>query len=52
MSGQAELDPDELAASLKQMVLSCAPYIKESSSYEEAAEMIEHMEENDRNFHR
>ena len=46
------LDGEELVASLKQLVISFCPYIKESGSVEQAEDSIVHMEENNENFHR
>ena len=43
---------EELVASLKQLVISFCPYIKESGSVEQAEDSIVHMEENNENFHR
>ena len=46
------LEGEELVASLKQLVISFCPYIKESGSVEQAEDSIVHMEENNENFHR
>ena len=46
------LEGEELVASLKQLVISFCPYIKEAGSVEQAEDSIVRMEENNENFHR
>ncbi|KAK2153058.1 hypothetical protein LSH36_309g01038 [Paralvinella palmiformis] len=43
---------DELVASLKQLLPSFAPHIKDAGSVEQAEPALVHMEENDENFHK
>ena len=42
----------DLVTSLKQLVISFYPYIKEAESFEHVQDAILHMEELDPNFHR
>ncbi len=46
------LEGEELVASLRQLVISFRPYIREAGSAEQAEEALLHMEEINENFHR
>lgn len=46
------LEGEDLVKSLKQLVISFGPYIREAGSAEQAEELLLHMEESDENFHR
>ena len=47
-----KLEGEELVTSLKQLIISFSPYLKEAGTVEQAEETLLHLEENDENFHR
>lgn len=51
-SEMADLDVDEVANSIKQLVVGSGKFMQEANTYEQAEERILHLEENDDQFHK
>lgn len=52
MTEISEMDVDEIANSIKQLVVGSGKFMQEANTYEQAEERILHLEENDNQFHK
>ena len=52
MTLRSGLEGEQLYRSLRQLVLSFEPHIRDAESLSQTEEALQHLEENDENFHK